>query len=95
MLYFPVHIVTHMALAWDLCKIAKRRLGGGQIVNRIFELLCCLKFVFVVLTTLREMKLMDWKNPTCFAAIGLAHVPPLDDIGGAPSLSQTKLLPKT
>lgn len=83
MLYFPVHIATHMALAWDLAKIAKRRITGGRIMNLFFDFLWCLKLVFVILTTLREMKIMDWKNPTFFAGIGLAHVPPLDDIGGA------------
>merc|ERR1712146_260938 len=47
------------------------------------DFLVSLKFVFVIFTTLREMKIIDWVNPTFFEGIGLAHVPPLDDMGGA------------
>jgi len=82
-IYFPVHIAAHMALAWDLAKTAKRRIAAGRAMSRCFDFLVSLKLVFVILTTLREMKIMDWKNPTFFAGIGLAHVPPLDDMGGA------------
>lgn len=86
MIYFPLHIATHMALVLDLAKIAKRRVAGlasGRAMQALFDLCVYMKFAFVVVTTLREMKIIDWINPTFFESFGLAEVPPLDDMGGA------------
>ena len=34
MIYFPLHIATHMALVWDLAKIAKRRFASRRSSGR-------------------------------------------------------------
>merc|ERR1712146_758831 len=38
MIYFPIHIATHMALVLDLAKIAKRRIASRSAMTTVFDL---------------------------------------------------------
>ena len=83
-LYFPIHVACHMSLALELRAMAvATRLRSKPRARRACDMIVGVKFVAVIITTLREMGHVTWANPSCFAAIGLDGVPPVDDMIGA------------
>ena len=80
-LYFPVHVISHMSLALGLYQIAAARAAGKGRHRLVHAMQACvlIKFVAVLITTAREMALIEWVNPSF-----IGHdIPPIDDITGA------------
>jgi len=83
-LYFPIHVACHMSLAIELRAMAvTTRLRSKPWACRACDAIVGIKFAAVIVTTLREMGHVTWVNPSCFAALGLDGVPPVDDMIGA------------
>lgn len=83
-LYFPIHVACHMSLALELRAMAvATRLRSKPWARRACDAIVSIKLLAVIVTTLREMGHVTWVNPSCFAALGLDGVPPVDDMIGA------------